>query len=70
MNKAKRLLGLLEQEKGGSYEKERASLKKQIDDLHDKLIKMESDPKADGEKLEELRVKLAELTAEYDRMIG
>jgi septal ring factor EnvC (AmiA/AmiB activator) len=70
MNKAKKLLGLLEQGKEKDSEKERKSLKKQIDDLHDKLIKMEGDPKAEGQDLQDLRDKLSELTAQYNRMMG
>lgn len=70
MNKAKRLLGLLEQEKEKDSEKERKSLKKQIDDIHDKLVKAESNPKAEAQEFKDLRDKLSELTAQYNRMQG
>jgi SMC interacting uncharacterized protein involved in chromosome segregation len=72
MNKAKKLLGLLEQETGKEKDTEarRKSLKKQIDDLHDKLMNKESSPEADVQELEDLRNRLSELTSEFNRMIG
>jgi septal ring factor EnvC (AmiA/AmiB activator) len=67
VNKSQRLINIIEQ---SEKEPNRDSLKKKIDDLHGKLVKMEGDTKTSAQDLQDTRKELAELSAQYNRMIG